>query len=96
VLVKSVPATHDGSGNHQIDYECHTIGHYRGRDEYHKASRHPLGDVHIVKPTLDEEGGDKERDGGDYDAYHLPSIAKAATAPIWSLQLIAGFRAARC
>lgn len=84
------------SVDHQINQKRHAIRYKCGGDKHHEVSRHCLGDAHAVKLTLDEERGDKKRDGGDYDAQHRASIAKLAMAPIWPLQLIAGFSAAIC
>ena len=53
-----------GSDDHQVNDEGQAIRHSRCSDEYHDASRHPLGNVHIVKPALDEKRGNETRDGG--------------------------------
>ena len=63
-------------GDHRIIQEGQAIRYSRRRDEYHDASRHPLGDVHTVKPPRDKEGGDKEYDGGYDEAGHTASISK--------------------
>ena len=65
-----------GSGDHQINQEGHAIRHNRRPDEYHKAARHGLGDVHPIEPPLDEEGGDEIYDGRYYEACHPARIAK--------------------
>jgi len=63
-------------GDHQINYEGHAIRYSRRSNKYHDVSRHRLGDVHVVKPPLDKEGGDEKCDGGQYEAQHPASIAK--------------------
>lgn len=75
---RKILATPLASGDHPINQERHAI-RYSGRsDEYHDASRHALGDAHVVKPTPNEVGCREKCDGRQRYVQHPASITKTS------------------